>query len=360
MANSMQKTVLIMAGGQGERFWPQSRKDLPKQFLPLTCNDRTMIQLTVDRMQSIVNPKNIFIVTNEVYKELIKLQVPTVPDENILYEPIGKNTAPSIGLGAVHIAKKYGDAVMMVLPCDHLIRSEKIFRSAMKEVCNVAEKTEALITIGITPDHPETGYGYINFAADSFDGKSYKVKQFVEKPDLETAKKYIASDEYMWNSGMFAWKVSVILDSMKKFLPDNYKHLVRIQNSIGTAKEAAVLKKEFSAMDSESIDYGILERSENIRIVPGAFGWDDVGSWLSVGRLRECDENGNVISGDVIEIGSNDCIIRADKKLIAAVGLKNLVIVDSGDAILICSKDSTAEIKNVLKILKENNRTDLL
>lgn len=359
-SDAMEKTVLIMAGGRGERFWPRSRRSLPKQFLSLTNDGKTMIQLTVERLLPMVKKENIFISTNADYKELVREQLPNIPDENILCEPIGRNTAPCIGLGAIHIAKKYGDAVMMVLPSDHQIKFTGMFLSTLKDICNIAEQGSNLVTIGITPDYPETGYGYIKFDPNSVNGHAYKVEKFVEKPNLEVAKEYVSSEEYLWNSGMFAWKVSTILDNMKRFMPDNYQRLQKIQESIGTLEEETVLDKEFHEMDSQSIDYGIMEKADNIYIVPGAFGWDDVGSWLAVERIQKTNEFGNVVTGDVVSVDTSNCIIQGNKKMIATVGLTDMVIVDTDDAILICQKEHAGDIKKVIENLKICNRNDLL
>lgn len=356
----MKKTALIMAGGRGERFWPKSRRNMPKQFLSLTDDGKTMIQLTVERILPLVAMEDIFIVTNRDYKELVRQQLPELPEENILCEPVGKNTAPCIGLGAVHIAKKYSDAVMFVLPSDHLIKYNTMFLNTLSDAADVAEKGENLVTIGITPDYPETGYGYIKFQPEQTLGRAFAVERFVEKPDLETAKAYLATEQYLWNSGMFTWKVSTILNNLNRFLPETYEGLVRIQTSIGTSEEAVVLEKEFSAFQSVSIDYGVMEKAENIYILSGSFGWDDVGSWLAVGRIRKSNEFGNVISGNAVTVDTKECIIQGEEKLIATVGLEDVIVVDTKDALLICHKDHAGDIKKVLENLKICNRTEYL
>ena len=357
---AMKKTALIMAGGRGERFWPKSRKSLPKQFLSLTDDGRTMIQLTVERIRPLIDLEDIYISTNRAYRGLVMEQLPGIPLENILCEPVGRNTAPCIGLGAVHIAKKYEDAVMMVLPSDHLIKYNQMFLNALKDGCSIAEKGKNLVTIGITPDYPETGYGYIKFLPQQADGNAYAVDRFVEKPDMETAKEYLESEEYLWNSGMFIWKVSTILDNMKSMLPDLHQGLFNIAEAIGTDKQEMVLEKVFPELESVSIDYGVMEKAENIFILPGVFGWDDVGSWLAVERIQKSNESGNVVTGNIITINSKNNIIQGGKKLIAAVGLENLIIVDTEDATLICDKGSTPDIKLVLENLKICNREEYL
>ena len=356
----MKITALIMAGGRGERFWPKSRKNMPKQFLSLTDDGKTMIQLTVERISSVVDMEDIYIATNKDYKELVRSQLPGIPEKNILCEPVGRNKAPCIGLGAVHMAKKYDDAIMLVLPSDHLIKFNKMFLSVLKDSCDVAEKDRNLVTIGITPTYAETGYGYIKFDSHVMEGRAYKVDRFVEKPSLEVAKEYLETEEYLWNSGMFVWKLSSILYNLERFMPETFAGLKRIQASIGTPEEEDVLRKEFAQFQSQSIDYGIMEKAENIYTVPGTFGWDDVGSWLAVERIRKSNEMGNVVSGNIITVGTHNCIIQGEKKLIATVGLEDLVIVDTEDATLICAKDSTADIKKVLENLKICNRDEYI
>ena len=356
----MKKTALIMAGGRGERFWPKSRKSFPKQFLSLTDDGKTMIQLTVERIRPLVELEDIFISTNKDYKKLVLEQLPGIPEENILCEPVGRNTAPCIGLGAVHIARKHKDAIMMVLPSDHLIKYNKMFLNTIKSGCEIAEKGANLVTIGITPDYPETGYGYIKFNPDETDGHAYAVERFVEKPDLKTAKEYLETEEYLWNSGMFLWRVSTILSNIETFLPDLHTGLGTIRASIGTEEQEAVLEKTFAGFSSVSIDYGIMEKAKNIYILPGTFGWDDVGSWLAVGRIKKSNENGNVVDGNVITIDSRDNIIQGEGKLIATIGIEDLIIVDTKDATLICEKNSAADIKKVLENLKICNRYEYI
>lgn len=356
----MKKTALIMAGGRGERFWPKSRRNMPKQFLSLTDDGKTMIQLTVERILPLVAVEDIFIVTNRDYKKLVRQQLPNLPEENVLCEPVGKNTAPCIGLGAVRIAKKYDDAVMFVLPSDHLIKYHTMFLKTLSDAADVAEQGKNLVTIGITPDYPETGYGYIKFQPERTMNGAFPVDRFVEKPDLEKAKEYLATEQYLWNSGMFTWKVSTILDNLKQFQPELYEGLRRIQSSIGSPEEENVLEEEFSAFRSVSVDYGVMEKAENIYTLSGSFGWDDVGSWLAVGRLKRSNEFGNVINGNVISIDTRDTIIQGEGKLIATVGVSNLIVVDSEDALLICEKDCAGKIKKVLETLRLCNQTEYL
>ncbi len=356
----MKKTALIMAGGRGERFWPRSRQSLPKQFLSLTDDKKTMLQLTVERILPLVAMEDIFIVTNRGYRELVRAQLPELPEGNILCEPVGKNTAPCIGLGAVHIAKKYGDAVMMVLPSDHLIKYTSLFLNTLTDACEVAEQGGNLVTLGIAPDCPETGYGYIKFQPEQTLGRAFAVEKFVEKPDLETAKAYLASEQYLWNSGMFIWKTSTILDNLQAHLPETYAGLCKIREAIGTPMEEQVLEREFQGFRAESIDYGVMEKARDIYILSGAFGWDDVGSWLAVSRIKRSNELGNVVEGNVVTVDTRDTIIQGGGKLIAAVGLEDMIVVDSEDALLICEKAHAGDIKKVLENLKICNRREYL
>ena len=347
-----------MAGGRGERFWPKSRNSRPKQFLSLTSDGETMIQKTVKRLLPLVDMEDIYIVTNAAYTDLVLDQLPDIPKENILAEPCARNTAPCIAFAAAVINRKYDDAVMLVLPSDHLIGYEDIYINTLKKAINAAEQGKNLVTIGITPTYPETGYGYINFGSEC--GDTYEVERFVEKPDLPTAKEYLASGRYLWNSGMFVWKVSSIMADMKEFMPDIYDGAVRIGNAFNTPEFTDVLVKEFYAFRSESVDFGIMEKAENIYTIPGSFGWDDVGSWLAVERINETDDNNNYIEGDVISIGSERTTICGGKRLIAAVGLEDVIIVDTDDAVLVCSKNNTQDVKKVIAQLKEAKREELV
>ena len=347
-----------MAGGRGERFWPKSRNSCPKQFLSLTSDGETMIQKTVNRLRPLVDAKDIFIVTNAAYIGLVKDQLPDVPAENILAEPCARNTAPCIAFAAAVIGRKYDDAIMLVLPSDHLIGYENIYIKTLKKAVAVAEQGKNLVTIGITPTYPEIGYGYINFGEEK--GDAYQVERFVEKPDLPTAKKYLSSGKYLWNSGMFVWKISSIMANMKEFMPDVAEGAERIAASFGTPDFEEVLVREFTAFPSESVDFGIMEKASDIYTLPGSFGWDDVGSWLAVERINETDENKNFISGDVIAVDAERTTVCGGKRLIAAIGTEDLIIVDTDDVLLVCSKNNTQDVKKVIAQLKENGRTELV
>ncbi len=358
----MKTTAVIMAGGRGERFWPKSRNSRPKQFLSLTKDGETMIQKTVKRLLPLVEAEDIFIVTNSAYIGLVHDQLPDIPKENILAEPCARNTAPCIAFAAAVIGRKYDDAVMLVLPSDHLIGYEDLYAKTLKKAIDVSLEGKNLVTIGITPDYPETGYGYIKFGNETASGNSdaYKVDRFVEKPDLPTAKEYLASGKYLWNSGMFVWKISSIMANLKEFMPAIYEGALKIGEAFGTENYTEVLSKEFYAFTSESIDFGIMEKADDIYTLPGSFGWDDVGNWLAVERINEVDADKNYIEGNVISIGSERATICGGKRLIAAVGVEDLIIVDTDDAVLICSKNNTQDVKKVIAQLNEQGRTSLV
>lgn len=354
----MKITAVIMAGGRGERFWPKSRNNRPKQFLSLTSDGETMIQKTVKRLSPLVSAEDIFIVTNAAYADLVNDQLPDVPRENILCEPCARNTAPCIAFAAAIIQKKYGDAMMLVLPSDHLISYENIYIKTLQTAIRTAEEGNNLVTIGITPAYPETGYGYINFGKEA--GDAYEVERFVEKPDLPTAKKYLASGKYLWNSGMFVWKASAIMYNMKQFMPEIHDGAVRIGDSYGTDSYEETLIKEFTAFTSESVDFGIMEKASDIYTIPGSFGWDDVGSWLAVERINETDDKKNYFDGDVIAVDSERTTVCGGKRLVAAIGTRDIVIVDTDDVLLVCSKNNTQDVKKVIAQLKEHGRNDLV
>ena len=357
----MKITAVIMAGGRGERFWPKSRTNYPKQFLSLTADGETMIQKTVNRISPLVSAEDVFVVTNKMYLELVSEQLPDIPSENVIAEPAARNTAPCIGLAAGIIRKKYGeDTIMLVLPSDHLIKSNSIFIDTLKQAVRAAEHEQNLVTIGITPAYPETGYGYINFSVNETENGVYNVIRFVEKPDTEKAKEYVNSGEYLWNSGMFVWKASSILANIEKHLPDIYEGLENITKDFGTENFNETLEREFPLLRSESIDFGIMEKADNIYTIPGNFGWDDVGSWLALERINPTNEYGNVITGDVVSVNTRNTTILGGKKLIATIGLENIVVVDTDDALLICSKNSTQDVKKVIENLKICNRDGLI
>lgn len=359
----MKYTAVIMAGGRGERFWPKSRNDMPKQFLSLFGDGKSMLQLTVERVSSLVSIEDVFVVTNQTYFKIVKEQLPSLPIENILAEPAAKNTAPAIGLAAAVIQKKYGDSIMIVLPSDHLIKQPLLFIDVLKTAINVAMENTNLVTIGITPNYPETGYGYIKFGHANYHenhSNVYHVEKFVEKPDIEMAKQYIKSGNYLWNSGMFVWKTSSILNNFKKYMKETYVGLIKIGDAYKTNQFENILLNEFIKFKSVSIDYGIMEVASDIFTIPSSFGWDDVGSWLALERIISNDNHGNAIQGNVVSVDSKNMIILGGKKLIATVGLDDIIIVDTDDVLLVCSKNEAQNVKSVIEALRNQNKTKYL
>ena len=347
---------VIMAGGGGTRFWPLSRQAHPKQLLNLSGND-ALINETIKRINSLTDKENLFIVTNEKQIDLLKDTVGNMCEHNnILPEPSARNTAAAIGYAAFSIMKKHGDGVMCVYPADHYIKNEVEFINILNKAIKVADENEKLVTIGIAPTFPSTGYGYINFDKEiEYNGIAYDVVEFVEKPNYEKAKSYIQSGKYVWNSGMFVWKVSKILDDFKRYLPKVYDKLEKLSEFIGTDKEEKMLQEIYPTIPSISIDYGIMERSNDVVVVPGDFGWNDVGSWDVLGAIYPTDENGNICRGETIEIDTKDCIVYSEDKLIATVGIRDLIIVSTDDAVMVCKKDKAQDVKKIVDKLKEKD-----
>lgn len=350
--------AVIMAGGSGTRFWPRSTESRPKQFLNI-FGDRTMLQSTVDRIESLIPPEGIWVITNDKYVDLVQEQLPEVPAQNIVGEPVAKNTAPCVALAAALIQEKDPDATMVVLPADHQISDPEKFRSILQAAKSKAQDEQALVTIGINPGHPETGYGYIEFdkeASESFgDHEIKKVNQFREKPDLDTAKSFLEAGNFLWNSGMFIWQAATILDEFKEHLPSVYRNITELSPAIGSTKQKKAVNNFYRACPSISIDYGIMEQSQSVFVVPGSFGWNDVGSWSAVYELREKDKDGNAIQAShSVLVGSTDNLIHSQSnKLIALVGVKNLAVVETDDAILVCNMDESQDVKKVVKQLRD-------
>jgi len=352
--------AVIMAGGSGTRFWPQSTGAHPKQFLNI-FGDRTMLQETVDRIKPLVSADRVWVITNDKYVGLVQEQLPDVPTNNIVGEPVGKNTAPCVAAAATLIQEKDPDGTMVVLPADHLIGKPKTFLSILETAKAKAQEPGALVTIGIKPDHPETGYGYIEFDEDtSKEIKSHPVKmvnQFREKPDIETAKEFIESGNFLWNSGMFIWKASTILEKFQQHLPTIFDEVEKLKSSVGTANQKEAVDEFYYGCTSISIDYGIMEQADSVYVVPGSFEWNDVGSWRAVYDLRAKDEDGNVIQTNTSATADakNNLIQSRSDKLIALVGVENLAVVETDNAILVCDLDSSQGVKKVVNKLRKDD-----
>ena len=360
----MKRAAVIMAGGGGTRFWPVSRMSEPKQLVKLTGDD-VMINETIKHYDGVIGRENTFIVTNEKQAELMdKLLFDEVDRSHILVEPCQRNTAPCIIYAAFVLKKLYGDALMAVLPADHHIGNIREYERVIELAMKTAEEKDRIVTIGIKPSFPSTGYGYIRFSdsASEFDPEVFSLEQFVEKPDLETAKGYVDSGRYLWNSGMFIWKASVILEYFRKLLPDMYSSMEEIFDKLRTDEEKAAIEKVYPTLEKISVDYGIMEKAEGVYVIPAEFGWNDVGSWDSLQDVFDKDRNGNVVIGDSELIDCSGSVIfdNTGDKLITAIGAKDLVIVQTKDAILVCDKSRVQDVKTMVEQLRAKGREDLL
>lgn len=354
----MEKIALIMAGGKGQRFWPASRENKPKQFLSI-ISETSLISQTVERLEGLFKKENIFVITGEMYFNNVIDEITDLPKENVICEPTGMDTANAIGLGAMYIEKRFNDGVVCVLSADHVISPNELFHKTLETGFNIAQNNESLLTIGIVPSRPDTGYGYIQKDSlfESQNGiNAFTVKQFKEKPNFEKAQEYVSSGNFLWNSGMFIWKNSHFLKELNHCLPSNYEKLKQIQDFIGKESEKTKLKEIFPTLNKISVDYGILEKCENIICIAGEFDWDDVGSWSSLYRHLERDENNNVIKGKSVLQNSKDCLVYSDDDtLIGLIECDDLMVVKSGNAILVCKKKDDQKIKELLNLAKENN-----
>ncbi|MBQ6844589.1 MAG: mannose-1-phosphate guanylyltransferase [Agathobacter sp.] len=350
---------VIMAGGGGTRFWPLSRQEEPKQLLNLSGKD-LMINETIDRIATVVDKNDIFVVTNET--QVSKMKIATkgrLQESHILAEPVARNTSACIAYAAMEIVKKYGDGIMCISPADHFIKNITEFTRVLKQGIEIAENEDKLITIGIQPTYPATGYGYIKF--DRMESSVAKmVLEFKEKPDIETAESYLSNGEYLWNSGMFIWKASTILKMFKAFLPELYVCVKKIGEAMNTPEEYSVIKEVYPTIPSISVDYGIMEKSDDVLVISGDFGWNDVGSWENMNVIYDEDENGNIIIGNQINIDTKNTISYAKKRLITTVGVENLIIVETDDAILVCDKNRAQDVKQIVDELKASGRKEYL
>lgn len=350
--------AVIMAGGVGSRFWPKSREKRPKQLINI-FGQSTMIQSTVGRLNGLVNNENIFVITNQIQKDEVINQLPHIPVENIIAEPFGKNTAAAIGLASVIINSKDKEAVTLVLPADHLINDVKQFHQTINSALKFLEKSDGLITFGIVPTRPETGYGYIQIDEQFENSDIYKVKTFAEKPNYATAVRFLESGDFFWNSGMFMWRTKTILNEIKSLLPELSDGLNVLSKGIGSSSFEKTLAYVYGQLKSISIDYGVMEKSKLVYLMKSNFDWSDVGSWEEVYLKSDKKENEMVELGDIFSIKSNNCYINS-KKFTAVVGVKDLILIETDDSILVCNRNNAQDVKLVVDYLKLNKRVDLL
>ena len=343
-------SVIIMAGGVGERFWPISRQENPKQFLQI-ADDKTLLEATFERAKKIVSPERIFVFTTQPFVEQIQLLLP-IPKENVVGEPYSRNTAPSLGLCVLKLIEKLGEDTVAVLPCDHMIQDENKFLQEMFNSFDFLTKNKAIVTFGIVPNYPETEYGYIEKDSSSPVLSSYpifKVKKFIEKPRLDKAQEFVLSGNYLWNSGILIFNTSFFMEQYKKYLPNIYDGLA---NTIMKTSDEEIIKKTYERFPKISLAYGLLENMNDIFVMEVNFSWYILSTWLSLENIHDTDRNGNVIiKGEFLGVDTKDSMIYTDDGLIATIGVNNLIIAKSGNAILICNKEQSREIKNLVKKL---------
>jgi mannose-1-phosphate guanylyltransferase len=343
--------AVIMAGGVGSRFWPRSKKKLPKQLLRI-FDDKTMIQATVARLSGLVDEKQIYVITNAIQRPEVIKQLKNVPEENIIEEPFGRNTAACIGLASILIKAKDPNAVTVVLPADHIIKDREKFLDTIKNAAEFSYESKGLVTIGINPTRPETGYGYIQIDDKEIAKNIFKVYSFAEKPNYATALRFIESGDFLWNSGMFIWRVDVILDEIQNLMPDLHEGLKQIESSFSKKNYKEELSNVYGQLKKISIDYGIMEKSSKVYLTKGMFNWSDVGSWEEVFQLSQKDENGNAVEGKVYTDMVVDSFIYSPDKMTAVIGLDNIIVINHEDTVLVCRRDKAQNVKEIVDFIK--------
>ena len=349
--------ALIMAGGIGSRFWPVSRTEFPKQFIDFFGTGKTLIQSTYDRFLRICPPENIFIVTNELYTAIIKEQLPGIQDNQILAEPIMRNTAPCVAYGSMKIAEINPDATIVVAPSDHTIANQDKFIAAIEQSLAAAASNDCLITLGIQPSRPDTGYGYIQYTDTELptDPELHKVKLFTEKPNLELAKSFLQSGDFLWNAGIFIWSAKSINKAFEKHLPEMYEIFQSGQPAYNTPAEASFISNAYQQCTNISIDFGIMEKANNVYVLPAEFGWSDLGTWASIYDMAEKDYVGNaVIPADkVMMFNSSNCMVNVPEgKLVILQGLHDYIVVESNNILMVCPRSEEQSVKQIVADIK--------
>ncbi len=344
----------VLAGGRGERFWPVSLQDHPKQFLSV-FGEKPMLEETLDRIADLIPPENTLIMTGDHLTGLVAETAPRIPERNVLGEPIAKNTAPAIGLAALVVDSREPGAVMAVLPADHLIKDKDSFLRDLSKAAEVALSDGRLVTFGIKPNRPETGYGYVRIGAPlgSFENV-FEAEGFREKPNLKQAGQLLAEGNYLWNSGIFVWTTTTILGAFEEHLPSLRRELETIRPALGTDGQKEAIDSFFASAQKISIDYGVMEKADNVAIVQAGFDWDDVGSWLSMERLEDEDDMGNVVRGDVVNLNTQNSIVVCQDGLVATLGVSDLLIVRTGKATLVCRRERVGDISKLVEEIGDN------
>jgi mannose-1-phosphate guanylyltransferase len=364
--------AVLLAGGRGTRFWPRSRTRTPKQLLNIV-GAQTMLRETAERLSPLFAPEGLWVVTNDEQAKSVRRELPRVPGAHILAEPAGRNTAAAIGLAAFHLAREHGDALMAVLPADHHIAQAPRYRKMLRAALELARESGNLVVMGVPPAHPETGFGYIERGgkeiARAGGFAAYEVARFTEKPPLDVAREYVASGRYLWNAGMFFWRVSTFLDCLKEFLPVTYAALENIAGTIGTSKYARTLRRAYPGLENISVDYAIMEPATHpacgasprrVLVLPADVGWSDIGSWAAVYELLAKSSGADVSAGPYASIDTGGNFFWSPKKFVAAIGIRDLVLVETEDAILLCPRDRAQDVGKIVKWLEENNLRKLL
>jgi len=353
--------ALILAGGVGSRFWPKSRSRSPKHLLSIV-NEKNMLENTILRLDSLVKRSDCFIITNKEQTPDILEKISGFNEDNIISEPVGRNTAVAVGYGALKLSMLDEDATMVVFPADHYIRNTEKFVDLINNAATFADQNpDSLITIGIEPTHPETGYGYIQIGEEVEQGV-FKVQNFAEKPNMETAIRFISSGDFYWNSGMFIWKAKTILRAIEEHLPNLYESLMEIKKAIVEQKSDAVIERLYRELKSISIDYGVMEKAKNVKVLVGDFGWSDVGSWLEIYRLKDKNKHENVVEANYVAIDSAGCYITSDNKdkVITTIGLKDMAVIDMSDSLLITPLSRSQDVKDLVFKLKAKKQNQVL
>lgn len=361
----MNNYAVIMAGGVGQRFWPKGTSKLPKQFIKIAHGTDSMIQQTFKRFEGLIETTKVFVVTNSAYKNLVRKQIPKIPEENIICEPFGRNTAPCIGLACIFLEQFDQKANVVVVPSDHIIEKLEDFHSIVKTGLKFAHDNGGIVTLGITPTKPETGYGYIQYDNDNCHEVSiengdgfginecvYKVKTFAEKPDIDTAKAFLESGDFLWNSGMFIFRADTMIEEIERLLPDVYFYLKPLKKKLHNKDFEKHLESAYSQIKGISIDYGVMEKTDKVYIIRSNFGWSDVGSWDEIYNMRPKDAEGNVREGKTVIINSKNNLIINDQRISALVGVEDLLVIDTDNGLLICKRGESQNVKEVVDYLK--------